>query len=157
MKKRYLYALLFAIPGFFISLPVAREIFVVFLDVYETYISPQVQFRETAVLILIFLTVWAALIAIGYLVGMKIENGPASNWIAILISGGLTLLFLVFLLRWSVDYAAERSNLTLCSEYCQRNGFSGSVAPPSDASEQTCRCFNFSNDESLSVPLEDLK
>ena len=133
---------------------------VLFLNMYEAYIRPWVEFPESTLfgfLLLIFLAFWAALIAIGYLVGREFENGSVSNWIPILISGGLTLLIMALLLRRGMDYMNQTSTIELCSEYCSRNGFSGSVASPSGAPEQTCRCFNLSGDESLTVPLADLK
>ena len=42
MKKRYLYALLFAIPVFLLSLPVSVNIYVAFLDLNEIFVRAQI-------------------------------------------------------------------------------------------------------------------
>jgi len=159
MKKRYLYALLFTVPGFLISLPVSLNIFFVFLDLYDTYGRSANEYSESelfSILVLIFFVTWIALIVVAYLIGRRLEKGPVLNWVPIVIVGFTVLLF-AFLWQWGVNYMKEQSNSKLCGEYCQSRGYHVSIASPSDAPEQTCYCSNGPDSKRLIVPLEDLK
>ena len=67
MKKRYLYALLFIIPGFLLALPLSLNIFESLIAIYNTYGRlPRAYSEEELfyVLIAIFLITWVVLVLI---------------------------------------------------------------------------------------------
>jgi hypothetical protein len=103
MKKRYLYSILFGIPGFFVSLIISFVIFGVAAGILWIYVfgdNPWPSSIEKILPILFaltFLTVWIASITIGYVTGKKLESDPVMNKNHILVSGGLTVMFILFI------------------------------------------------------------
>ena len=99
MKKRYFYALLFGIPGFFVL-----------------------------------------------------------NKSHILISGGLTLMFILFIVlqQLSVGNQGPKSAEVICSDFCSERGYSGSGMPPRDSGDNTCSCYDSFGNEALKVPLDGI-
>jgi hypothetical protein len=164
MKKRFLYSILFGIPGFFISLIVSFVIFGVAVGILWIYVfgdNPWPSSTEKILPILfalIFLTVWIASIAAGYVTGKKLESDPALNKTHILVSGGLTIMFILFiaLQQLSVGNIGPKSEDALCSEFCNQQGYSGSGMPPRNSGERTCSCFDNSGREVLKVPLDNI-
>ena len=158
MKKRYLYALLFIIPGFLLALPLSLNIFESLIAIYNTYGRLPRAYSEDElfyVLIAIFLIIWVVLVLTAYWVGSRFEGGPKLSWMPALIMG-FTVLFFAYILRYAANYAVETVNVELCSEYCQSRGYHVSIPSPPDAPEQTCYCSN-SDGRSVTVPLEDLR
>lgn len=164
MKKRYLYALLFGIPGFFVSGMIALFVFgsvigILWLFVFGDNpwpVSPDGWL--SIILVLTFLVLWIASMVTGYVVGKKLENDPALHWSHILISGGLTILFILFIVlqQWSVGNLGPKPDSVLCSDFCVERGYSGSGTPPRDSGDRTCTCFDNSGNEALKVPLDSL-
>jgi hypothetical protein len=107
-------------------------------------------------LALTFLIVWISLIAIGYVVGKKFEKDPILNWKHILVSGGLTLIFILFMVRqqWTVGNIGPKSESMLCGDFCSQKGYSGSGMPPRDYGDRSCSCFDDFGNEALKVPLD---
>jgi hypothetical protein len=105
---------------------------------------------------LIFLMVWIALIVIGFVTGRRLEKDPALNRSHILVSGALTVLFIVLIVlqQWSVGNLGPKSDTVICSEYCSESGYSGSGMPPRNSGDRTCSCYDTSGNEALSVPLD---
>jgi len=159
MKKRYLYALLFIIPAFLISLSISPYLYDIFFELYETFGPSDIWFSEMGLLIILAMIVlvpWIVQIIIAYWIGLKLEDEPKWNRVAVLIMG-FALVFSVYVLRFLVGYAVESVNGELCGEYCQSNGYHTSIISPYDDPEQTCYCSNGPNSEHLIVPLDDLK
>jgi len=104
MKKRYLYALLFGIPGFFAAGIISLLAFGALIGILWLFVfgdnpwpaSPDAVL--SIVLVLTFLSLWTGSIITGYALGKKLESDPALNRIHVLISAGLTLLFILFIL-----------------------------------------------------------
>jgi hypothetical protein len=165
MKKRYLYALLFGLPGFFVAGMIALFVFGASMGILWLFIfgdNPWPSGSETVALILfvgIFLFLWVASIAAGYLIGGRLESDPGVNRIHILLSVGLTAAFVLFILfqQWSVGNLGPKSDSELCSDYCTVQGYSGSGTPPLNSGERTCSCFDNSGKQVLKVPLESIK
>jgi hypothetical protein len=160
MKKRYLYALLFGLPGLFIAGIVSLLVFggilgILWLFVFGDDPWPVSPERWLAVLLVVaFLAIWLGAILAGYLVGKKLEKEPAMNWMHVLISVGLTLLFIFFILlqQWSVGNLGPKSDSMLCSDFCTEQGYSASGMPPQDSGDRSCICYDKSGNEALKVP-----
>ena len=164
MKKRYFYSLLFGIPGFFVSGVIALFVFGAVLGILWIYVfgdNPWPVSTDTVLsilLVFVFLIFWIASIAIGYAVGKKLEKDPVLNWKHILISGGLILMFILFIVlqQWSVGNMGPKSESVLCSDFCIQKGYSASGTPPIDSGERSCICLDDFGNEGLKVPLDSL-
>ncbi len=101
MKKRYLYLLLFGIPGFFVSGMISLLAFGAGLGILWIFVfgdnpwPPSSDGVLSILLVAVFLILWIASIVTGYVAGKKLEKDPALNWKHVLVSGGLTLLFIL--------------------------------------------------------------
>jgi hypothetical protein len=164
MKKRYLYALLFGIPGFFVSGIVSMLVFggvigILWLFVFGDDpwpVSPDGVL--SIILVGTFLALWIVCVLAGYTVGKRLENDPALNWIHVLISGGLTFLLILFIVlqQLSVGNLGPKSEGTLCHEFCTQKGYSASGTPPRDSGDRSCICLDDLGNEALKVPLDSL-
>ncbi|MEP7134671.1 MAG: hypothetical protein ABI904_07035 [Chloroflexota bacterium] len=165
MKKRYLYSLLFGIPGFFIAAIISVVVFgavagVLWIFVFGDNPWPAAVGKiAPGLFALAFLAVWISLIAIGYVIGRRLEKDPKLNRQHILISGGLTLLFIAFIVfqQVRVGNLGPKSDSALCSDYCSLKGYSGSGMPARDSDDQTCSCYDDSGNEVLKVPLSTIE
>lgn len=164
MQKRYLYALLFGIPGVFIAGLLSIFLFGAFVGVLWLFVfgdDPWPGFSETvvsAVFVLVVLALWTGFILLGYFVGKRLESDPALNRKHVWISVGLTvfLLLLVIFQQWSAGNLGPESDSALCSDFCARHGYSGSGMPPEVSGERICSCYDDSGNEALRVPLDHL-
>lgn len=156
MKRRYLYALLFGVPGLFLTILLSLQVLFAVVDIapllgYE--LSEMQMLGTTGVILLIF---WIALIAIGYSIGTWFENGSRLNRKHALISLGLSLLMFGYIVFWSMRETRYEADSELCNNYCFSNGYSASVMPPVDDPERACYCSNYSSGESVTIPIEDI-
>jgi len=164
MKKRYLYSILFGVPGFFVSLIISVVVFGVVAGILWIYVfgdNPWPASIEKILPILFaltFLMAWIASITIGYVTGKKLEKDPALNKTHILVSGGLTIMFLLLIVlqQLSVGNLGPKSDDTLCSEFCSGKGYSGSGMPPRNSGDRSCSCYDNFGREVLKVPLDDI-
>jgi hypothetical protein len=164
MKKRYIYSLLFGIPGFFAAAIITLVLFgaaagILWLFIFGDNPWPPVVEKIIPVLIVsTFLILWMALIAAGFAAGRKLEKEPQLNKMHILISSGFTLLFVVLiaLQQLSVSNLGPKSDSAICSDYCTLNGYAGSGMPPQNSGNRTCSCYDNSGKEVLKVPLSSI-
>ena len=162
MKKRYVYSLLFGIPGLFVAGILSISLFAAFAGILWLYVLGDNSWptaSETmisALFVLVFGVLWIGLITLGYFIGRKMETDPVVNRNHILISGGLTLMFILLMIfqQWSVGNLGPKSDGVLCGEFCTKHGYSGSGMPPQNSGDQTCSCYDASGKEALTVPLE---
>jgi len=162
MKKRYIYSLLFGIPGLFVAGILSIFLFAALTGILWLYVfcdNPWPAASETmisALFVFVFGVLWIGLITLGYFVGRKMETDPVVNRNHILISGGLTLMFILLMIfqQWSVGNLGPKSDGVLCGEFCAKHGYSGSGMPPQNSGDQTCSCYDASGKEALTVPLE---
>ena len=165
MKKRYLYALLFGIPGLFVAGIVSILVFAGLAGVLWIYVfgdHPWPSYVETLIsttFVLTVLTFWIVSIFLGYVVGKRLENDPILNRNHILLSAGLTamLLLLILFQQWSVGNLGPKSDTVLCSEFCARHGYSGSGMPPQNTGDRICSCYDDAGNEVLVVPLDSIE
>jgi len=162
MKKRYLYTLLFGIPGLFVAGLISIFVFAVltgFLWLYVFGDNSWPAASETMISVLfvaVFGVLWIGFIVLGYLVGKKLEKDPQLNRKHVMISARLTLLFILLMVfqQWSVGNLGPKSDSVLCSEFCSRHGYSASGMPPQNSGDRTCSCYDDSGNESLKIPID---
>lgn len=165
MKKRYLYSLLFGIPGFFVAGISSIVLFGALLGVLWLFIfgdNPwpfSIEKALPVLLVLAFLVMWVASVVTGYYVGKRLEIDPTLNKNHVLISAAFTAAFILVILfqQWSVGNLGPKSDSTLCSDYCSTQGYSGSGMPARNSGDRTCSCYDSSGKEALKIPLEKLK
>lgn len=164
MKKRYLYTLLFGVPGFFISGIVSLAFSGGVLGILWLFVfgdDPWPSSVETMTVILFiaaFLIIWIGIMTLGYRLGKKLEIDPTVNRNHVLISTSLTVLFILFfvLQQLSVGNLGPKSDSLVCGDFCTQQGYSGSGMPPRDSGDRTCSCFDDSGKEVITIPLDDI-
>jgi hypothetical protein len=164
MKKRYLYSLLFGIPAIFVSGLISVFVFGAVAGLFWIYIfgdDPWPFSAERILSIIVvptFLIVWVSFITIGYVVGKKLEKDPLMNRKHVLVSAGLTIMFIVLIVlqQWRMGNIGPKSDTVLCSDFCTRQGYSGSGMPPKNSGDKSCNCYDNSGNEALTVPLDSI-
>ena len=164
MKKRYLYALLFGIPGVFVAGLISIAVFGGIMGILWLYVfgdDPWPTYTEQVVSILFVATVlliWLISIAAGYAIGKKLENDPMLNQRHVLISAAVTAIFLLMILfqQWNVGNLGPKSDSVICSDFCTQHGYSGSGMPPQISGDRTCSCYDSSGKETLKIPLDSI-
>ena len=164
MKKRYLYALLFGIPGLFAAGTLSILLFGAFAGILWLFVfgdNPWPAYIETLTsifFVLAVLTLWIAILVLGFLVGKRLERDPRVNKTHVLLSAGLTAMFLLVIIfqQWSVGNLGPQSDSVLCSEFCVQHGFSGSGMPPESSGARLCSCYDDNGNEALRIPIDHL-
>ena len=164
MKKRYLYALLFGIPGFFVAGMIALFVFGavmggLWLFVFGDNTWPfSMDILLPVLLVVVFLLLWVGFITLGFVIGKRLEKDTIWHWKHVLVSGAVTLLFILFIIlqQWSVGNLGPKSDSALCSDYCTRQGYSASGLPPLNSGDRSCSCYDNAGDEALKVPLDKI-
>jgi hypothetical protein len=164
MKKRYIYALLFGVPGFFISVIISFFLFGAVMGVLWIFIfgdnpwPASVENSLGVVFVLAFLILWIGLIIAGYFIGKRLENDSTLNKSHILFSSGLTILFITLILfqQFSVGNLGPKSDSQVCMDFCISKGYSASGMPPQNSGDRTCSCYDSNGHEALKVPLDSI-
>jgi hypothetical protein len=92
MKKRYLYPLLFGIPGLFVAGIMSIAIFGGLMGILWIYIfgddpwPPYVEIIVSILFVLVALVLWVGFLILGYFIGKDLKD-LAMNWSHVLISG----------------------------------------------------------------------
>lgn len=164
MKKRYLYALLFAAPGFLVALIISFVLFgaaagILWLYVYGDSPWPASTEKTLPALFLVtLLVVWLGLVIAGFITGKKFEADPALNFKHILVSVVATIVpvILIVLRQLSVGNIGPKSASVLCNEYCSGKGYAASGMPPRDSGKSDCVCFDSRGQEAMKLPLDSI-
>ena len=164
MKKRYLYAFLFGIPRLFVAGMISIFLFGAFAGILWLFVfgdNPWPEYIEPLTSIAFVLTVlvlWMAFIVLGLIVGKRLERDPLVNRSHVLLSAGLTVMFLLLILfqQWSVGNLGPGSDSLLCSDFCVQHGFSESGMESGTSDDRICSCYDDSGNEALRIPLDHL-
>jgi hypothetical protein len=164
MKKRYIYTLLFGVPGLVIALVAAVLAFgtaIGFLWLYVFGDSPSPQLPAaiiSALFGLVFLGLWFGSLVWGWVVGKRLEADPVLDRRHIFWSVGVTLavLLLIVLHQFSVGNLGPKSDSQVCSDYCREQGYHASELTPRDAGERICSCLDSYGRKAIGVELERL-
>ena len=161
MKKRYLYTLLFGIPGFFIAGIISLFVLGALFGVLWIFIfgdNPWPASTETFTSILFvfsFLVLWIGSMILGYQIGRGLENGSSVDRKHVLISVSVTALFILFIVfqQWNVGNLGPKSDSVVCAEFCTQKGYSTSGMPPLNSGDRSCSCYDNTGHEVLKIPL----
>ncbi len=108
MKRRYLYSLLFGIPGLLLSFIFALLFFGVALGVLWLFVfgdnswPAAVDTLLPVGVVIVFLLLWSASLWSGYQVGKRREGDAAINPAHVLASAVVTVLLLAFMLVFAL-------------------------------------------------------
>lgn len=164
MRKRYLYSLLFGIPGIFAAGIVSIFTMGAFAGILWLFVfgdNPWPASAQTILatsFVLVFLMLWIGIGILGYWVGRRLEKDPELNRNHLLISAGLTVVFLLLMAvyQWRIGAVGAGSDNAVCSEFCTQHGFSASGLPPANSGSQICSCYDDAGNEAIRIPLDHL-
>jgi cytochrome bd-type quinol oxidase subunit 2 len=164
MRKRYIYTLLFLVPGLFASLLITSAVFAVVFGALWLYVFGDSPWPESSrqvlplLMLVVFGCLWAVAIVTGYLVGKRLEAAPGFDVGHLWISLGATLLpiAMVLLHQLSVGKAGLKSDWQLCSEYCGDLGYATSSMPSRDSGDRTCSCRGQFGEAEVTLPIDEL-
>ena len=164
MKRRYVYSILFGVPGFIASLIVAVIVSgfgagVLWLFVFGD--NPWPAFIDKlfpALFVFVFLMAWLTFLITGYMVGRRVEQNPTLNKRHVLASIGVTSVLILFIVfqQASVGNMGPKSDSVRCSDFCSQKGYFASSMPPRDSGERSCSCLDGSGHEILKVPIDSI-
>jgi hypothetical protein len=159
MKKRFEYALLFGIPGFFAAIVLSASFLGAlagFLWIYVFGDNPWPAWTSpllVASFVLSFATLWGVSIALGYAAGKKNEQNPQASTKPIRISVAVTLflILLIVLHQLRIGNIGPKSDSIRCADFCKEKGYSASGTPPRNSGDRSCSCFDGSGNEVLKI------
>jgi len=165
MKRRYLYMLLFALPGLLVALLLSAMLFAALAGALWLFVfgdSPWPSTAETlltAGFVLVWAALWGAVLYLAYRTGRAQELQATLNRAHLWSAAGVTALLVAVLLlqQWRVGNLGTTSSAALCADYCQRQGFAASGFGGEDVASQTCRCYDARGDEAVVVPIEVIR
>ena len=162
MKKRILYSLLFAVPGFFFSLIIAFALTGFAAGFFWIFVFGDNPWPESIgtilpiLMILFFLVPWILSIWVGFTTGKRLEAEPELNkkhiWVSICLT--FATILLITLHQSNVGNIGPKTDGQLCGEFCQQKGYSGSAMVPTESNDKSCACFDDSGREVLNLPIE---
>jgi len=164
MRKRFIYTLLFLVPGLFISLLVTFTVFgatygALWLFVFGDSTWPAWTRQVIPVLMLmLFFSLWVICMAAGYVVGKKLEAAPGFEVRHVWFSLAATLLpiGIALLHQLSIGNLGPKPDGQRCGEYCNDLGYQASSTPPRQSGERICSCLGQYGEAEITVPISEL-
>lgn len=164
MKGRYIYSLLFAVPGFFISLIISFVISGTVAGILWIYVFGDNSWPESVetilpvLFVIIFFLLWSVFISAGFIIGKKFEQHHVLNTGHIIISATATIapMFLIIIHQMTIGNIGPQSDDIICSRFCNKNGYSGSGMPPKNSDVKTCSCFDNHGREAVRIPIANI-
>lgn len=162
MKKRILYFLLFAVPGFFFSLITAFALTGFTAGFFWIFVFGDNTWPESIgtilplLMILFFLVPWFLSFWIGYTTGKRLESEAGVNKKHVLASVSLTVASILFiaLYQFNIGNIGSKADSQLCNDFCQQKGYPASATVPTESNDKSCVCFDASGREVLNVPVD---
>ncbi len=164
MKKRYIYSILFGLPGLLAAL--IASFFIVgatagfiWLYVFGDDAWPRSASIVLSLLFIIaFVVIWSTFITIGYKTGSKLETEPRLNKRHVLASIGITLSIIlsIFLYQLNTGHIGKKHDSIICADFCRSSGFMASSLTPQNAGERICSCLNSKGQKAINIPLKDI-
>lgn len=149
MRKKYLYAILFGIPGLVVAFLCAFFATgfsggILWLFVFGDTTWPHwTENILRAIFLTIFIIVWATSLALGYKYGKSLSGSGKNGLRDLIYSIGITLLILSVTLAYLFrDEIGPRTLTEQCIDVCKERGYTGSMMPPSNSGDTTCSCFD---------------
>lgn len=164
MKKRYLYAVLFAVPGLPLAILVSALLFAVTAGALWLFAfgdSPWPEWTNTVLPLLsavVFIVVWLGAVAAGYRSGKELEAQPGFKVQHLWYAVAATLLPVAMIIshQLGVGNLGPMSDSQLCSDYCKQQGYMGSSLSPRNLGERTCSCLGRRGESELTRPLDSI-
>lgn len=161
MQKRYLYALMFGVPGFFLALLFSFWVLSAVVGGMWVFLFGDDVWPETVVRLLpvffgvVLLAVWVLVVIRGYLFGKNQETVEGFNRAHLGVAAALTIapLLLILFQQWGVSNFGPQSDGQLCSDFCLERGFNGSGMPPRISGDRSCFCLDENGNEVLRIPV----
>ncbi len=165
MKNRYLYSILFGIPGIVIAFIVSTMFLGAFAGLLWLFVfgdDSWPEYSQTLMAVVFCITyvfVLAIIVATGYRVGRRNEQLPTHHLRHILISGAATVILIIIILlhQLGVGNIGPESVSQRCGNYCSERGYQGSGMPPRDSGEMVCMCYGQDGREVVRVLLGDIR
>ncbi len=164
MKRRYIYMLLFGIPGAFLSLFVAAAVVgmamgVLWLFVFGDNTWPA--WVESALPVLfvgVLLGTWLAFLIGGYIIGNRLEVQVSLNKWHVLISAVTTAACVIAILFYQegIGNLGPKSGETKCQDFCTQRGYFASSVSPRNELVRTCSCLDNAGHGAISLPIAEL-
>jgi hypothetical protein len=165
MRRRHLYALMYALPALLAAVIAAALLLAASAGALWLFVfgdDPWPRFAETlltATFVGSGLTLWAALLAAAYAVGKAEESRPALNrahvWLSVALTAGLAGLIAARV--WGLGQLGPKPDTQVCADYCLAEGFAGSGMPPRDSGDRTCSCYDSQGQEARRINVTDLQ
>ncbi len=164
MKKRYVYALLFGVPGFLVSLLITFALFgfmagLLWLFLFGDDTWPEyLEYLLPILFITTFLILWTACIALGYITGNRLEDGTNIDRKHVIASVTATILTIsvILLYQLRVGNIGDKPVTLRCSEYCITQGYAMSSMPRRDSGEMICSCFDEYGQETVKIDIDKI-
>ncbi|ACB00311.1 hypothetical protein SAMN06272755_2474 [Picosynechococcus sp. OG1] len=149
MKQRYIYSLLFLLPGFSVSLLgtwiiMGTVLGILWLYVFgdnpwPTWIEPLI----SVLFLLIFSGSWLTITVAGYRVGKKLEarSGFKSKHLWLSLWATLLPIAIILLHQLGNGNLGPKSPQERCHDYCRYHGYQSSSTSPQNSGGQTCSCL----------------
>lgn len=164
MKKRYIYSLLFMLPGLTIAFLITMTVFAIVFGTlwlyvfgdgtWPTWLDPLM----SILILIVFSGLWMGAIVAGYLIGKQLEIEPGFNLRHLWISLGATMLpiILVLLHQLSIGNLGPKPAGQLCGEYCGDLGYVASSMSPQTSGNKTCSCLGQHGEVEITLPIDEL-
>ena len=164
MKKRYVYVLVFGIPGLLAAAVVSTAVIGViagglWIFVFGDNTWPSwTEYLLGGVLVLVFLGLWGASLAYGFVVGKRLEGSRRRAMPDVLLSAAAAAVLIAAagLYEWHIGSVGAKPDEIRCAEFCERRGYQGSSMPPRDSGDRSCTCFDTSGRPAVTVPVEQI-
>ena len=164
MRKRFAYAFLFGVPGFFFAIVVSFFYSGALFGLAWIFVfgdNPWPSWAQKVfplLFIFTFLSLFLGSVSVGYRYGKKRESAAALDRMDLLISCGTTvaLVFSIILYQCNAGNISPQSNSIFCADFCREQGFSTSSLPPKNSEDENCYCLDDTGREVLKIPLESL-
>ena len=151
MQQRYLYAIIFGVPGALISIitaVVAGGVVGGFFWIFVFGDDPWPPWTEWAIILVtatVLITTLYLIVKKGFSIGKKreLENIPV-NKMHVFVAVILSTLIIVFIILHQRGWVLERPDYMVCQTLCIQNGYdgSGTSLTPIDTGDRICSCFN---------------
>lgn len=157
MKRRYLYALLYAVPAFIVAAIVTVVVTVAIAGVLWIFVygdNPWPSFVDRyspMFIVAVLATTWLVLLAAVLAWGRRQEARASLDRKHVYFAAGatLSLVLLVLVQQRSVGNIGPRPDVLACSDFCTARKFGASRFPQ----DGTCGCYDTDGTEALRVPM----
>ncbi|HER35504.1 MAG: hypothetical protein JXJ30_02515 [Halothiobacillaceae bacterium] len=164
MKKRFIYMLLFLVPGLFVSLLITVAVLGVAYGALWLFVFGDSTWPTWPEQVLsglmptMFFGLWVIAMVGGYAVGKRLEATPGFDVRHVWLSLAATLLpiGIALLHQLSIGNLGPKSDSERCSEYCSEHGYQSSGMPARQSGEQTCICHGSFGEAEITVPIVEL-